>query len=169
MKYFYPEGQFAVAMYFALVGCGLCMLYDIFRIKREFFGSSGIVLFVDDLLYTVICAFCTVLGILRINSGNVRWYETFFALSGFVLYRITLSRLFTGFFFFLSRLVKRLFSVVISFIFKVICPVMKPVRCLVVFVKTHINECILKIKLFNYKISFLRKLRKVSLKTGENK
>lgn len=167
MEYFYPEGQWIVALYFALVGSALCLVYDVFRIKREFFGSSRFVLFLDDLLYTFICTVCVILGILKINSGSVRWYETFFALLGFVLYRITLSRIVTGFFFFLSRIIKKMLSATLCVFVKIVRPLLKPVRKFYTFINERKNVCVQQIILFNYKTAFLRKMRKVSLKTGD--
>ena len=167
MEYFYPEHQWLVVLYFFLVGSVLCLLYDLFRIKREFFGSSRVVLFIDDFLYTLLCTICVILGILKINSGNVRWYELFFALSGFVLYRVTFSRLITGFFFFLSRLVKRFLSALISVVIKILLPFVIPFVKLYQLAKKLNKELSKRILLFKYEILFIRKLCKVSLKTGE--
>ncbi len=162
MQYFYPEGQLLVSLYFALVGAGLCMLYDIFRIKRAFFGSARIVVFFDDFLYMLMCALVVIVGILKINSGNVRWYEIVFACVGFFLYRVTLSRIVMAFFFMLSRMLKRTLRCLCSAMLKILRPLLLPLKKLLGYCAC-IAECIhIKLLLEKYKVIMMRKIKLIS-------
>ncbi len=159
MRYFYPEGQLYVALYFAIVGAALCLLYDVFRIKREFFGSARLIVFFDDFVYMLICALVIVVGILKINSGNVRWYETVFACAGFFLYRATVSRVVIAFFFMLSRMLKRFIKILVQFVSKIFKPLLRPLEKLVCLVKKLVRCVYVTLVFEKYKIEMMRKIK----------
>ncbi len=159
MRYFYPEGQFYVAMYFAIVGAALCLLYDIFRIKREFLGSARLVVFFDDLAYMLICSLVIVVAILKINAGNVRWYETVFACAGFFLYRATVSRVVTAFFCMLSRVIKRFLKMFVRFLSKVFKPLLRPFVKFLRFLIKHMRSICMSLVLEIYKFRMMTKIK----------
>ena len=127
MQIYYPENQKIVFLYFLAVGVFLGIVFDVLRIKREFFGTSRLVLFFDDLAYMLFCTCVLILGVFRVNNGNLRWFEFFSPCIGFLAYRATLSKLVIKFFFFLSRLIKRIFRAVCNFLLRILKTVFKPV------------------------------------------
>ena len=127
MQIYYPENQKIVFLYFLAVGVFLGIVFDVLRIKREFFGTSRLVLFFDDLAYMLFCTCVLILGVFRVNNGNLRWFEFFSPCIGFLAYRATLSKLVIKFFFFLSRLIKRIFRAVCIFLLRILKTIFKPV------------------------------------------
>lgn len=127
MQIYYPENQKIVFLYFFAVGVFLGIVFDVLRIKREFFGTSRLVLFFDDLAYMLFCTCVLILGVFRVNNGNLRWFEFFSPCIGFLAYRATLSKLVIKFFFFLSRLIKRIFRAVCNFLLRILKTIFKPV------------------------------------------
>ena len=125
MEIYYPGGQEIVFLYSVFVGAGLGALYDVFKIKREFFGTSKAVLFADDLLFMLTSAVILIFGVFKINSGNLRWYEFLCPGLGFVAYRMTLSRLVIAFFCFISRKLKQLIRFVARMIKAALLPFVK--------------------------------------------
>lgn len=122
MYIFYAPNQELVFLYSLFVGVILGILYDIFRIKREFFGSNRALLFVDDVIYMLFCSIILILGILKVNSGKLRWYELLCPAAGFIVYRFTISKIVIKFFFFLSRTIKKCFLFCIHLLWKIIKP-----------------------------------------------
>ena len=127
MQIYYPENQKIVFLYFFAVGVFLGIVFDVLRIKREFFGTSRLVLFFDDFAYMLFCTCVLILGVFRVNNGNLRWFEFFSPCIGFLAYRATLSKLVIKFFFFLSRLIKRIFRAVCNFLLRILKTIFKPV------------------------------------------
>ena len=105
-----------------LLGAGLGMIYDVFRITRVFLGVHysrrmakrlrnisfpllpkrgerresrllGPVIFLQDLIFCVFCGISLVLLFYEVNSGKFRLSATFCVGGGFLLYRVTLGRI----------------------------------------------------------------------------
>lgn len=126
MQIYYPENQRTVFLYFLAVGVFLGVVFDVLRIKREFFGTSRLVLFFDDLAYMLFGTCVLILGVFRVNNGNLRWFEFFSPCIGFLVYRSTVSKLVIRFFFFLSRMIKRIFRIVCDFAVRILKILFKP-------------------------------------------
>ena len=126
MQIYYPENQRTVFLYFLAVGVFLGVVFDVLRIKREFFGTSRLVLFFDDLAYMLFGTCVLILGVFRVNNGNLRWFELFSPCIGFLVYRSTVSKLVIRFFFFLSRIIKRIFRIVCDFAVRILKILFKP-------------------------------------------
>lgn len=164
MQYFYPEGQLLVALYFAVVGILLSLLNDIFKIKRIFFGTNTVVLFVDDLLYMFLCSIVVVVCILKINSGLVRWYEVLFSCVGFILYRLTVSRIIIRFFVFVSRLIKRMLKGCIELFLKLFKPLLLPLRKIYSIINNKLLQIYIAWVIEKNKRIMIRKIKAVSRK-----
>ena len=80
-----------VFLWSLLLGAGLGLLYDFFRILRLAIRWNSFWIFIQDLLYWFICAVATFFYIFATNSGEVRWYIFFGALCGAGIYFVTLS------------------------------------------------------------------------------
>ena len=94
MAILFGRDQLPVFLSFLVCGALEGILYDVLKIKRRIFGAPYVVLFVDDLLFTLSCAILVIFNAFAFNDGNLKWYELPFLTAGFVIYRLTLSRLF---------------------------------------------------------------------------
>ena len=92
------------ALYACLVGMGLGVLYDFFRIFRavrgevetDHFLRTGIQLvwiFIEDMLYALLCAAVVIVFVFHVNQGRIRGFMLLSAGIGFWLYYITVGRL----------------------------------------------------------------------------
>lgn len=73
------------------MGCVFCLLYDCFRILRIINNYSKTAIFIQDILYWIICAFlCCCFLIIRC-SGEIRGYVLVGSLLGWIIFRLTLS------------------------------------------------------------------------------
>ncbi len=86
-------GQYYTTLISLLVGGGLCLLYDCFRIVRAAWRWDGVAVFVQDVVYCVIAAAVTYGMLLVRCSGVVRIYPLIGEVCGFVICRFTVSRL----------------------------------------------------------------------------
>ena len=75
-----------------LLGAGLMLLYDVFRILRLAFPAPAPVVFLQDLLYCGICAVSTFLFMVSANDGQVRIFILLGEILGMVFCAFTFSR-----------------------------------------------------------------------------
>lgn len=78
-------------LYSCLLGAGLGLLYDLFRISRIAFPSPVAVVLVEDILYFGLCAVATFLFIMAQNYGQIRWFILAGELIGWVVYYLTVG------------------------------------------------------------------------------
>lgn len=71
----------------------LCLIYDFFRILRIAFKSKTITVFFEDLLFFFICGVVTYCVLLLRCSGRLRFFIFAGEVIGFIIIRLTLSRL----------------------------------------------------------------------------
>ncbi len=125
-------------------GGALCLLYDVIRATRVLFGISPAVgvmradklfvlkviyLFISDFAFCIVCAVTFLLLAYYTNGGLVRGLSLASAAVGFVLIRLTVSRLFTFLLFkavlgvrwLLRKMVKPLFLLYHLTLGKIIC------------------------------------------------
>lgn len=80
-----------------LLSCGLgaicCFVYDIIRSVRKVCLNSILAITITDILLWIIYAFITFLFMIARTKGEVRGYVLFGELFGFVLFRISISKL----------------------------------------------------------------------------
>lgn len=110
---FSPNQHIVIAGMF-VVGFFLGFIYDLLKIKRIVFGSCFLVLFIDDILFSFFSLFAFMLSAFVLNSGIVRWFELFCLIFGFVVYRLSISRLVIGLTNCLVRFIKRVIYVLLS-------------------------------------------------------
>ncbi len=102
-----------LALWAAMAGAFLCGVYDIlraFRISRSV-KSKGIFLFIWDFLFCMLATVCMLLLFFNLTYGKARVYAFAFCGLGFVLWRITLGRLFTALLIRLIGWLSRLFEI----------------------------------------------------------
>lgn len=76
-----------------LLGVGLGVLFDLFRIFRLIFPMPKLMSLCVDILYGMIAGVLSFLLFLYTMSGQLRFFALTGELSGFVLYHLTLGRL----------------------------------------------------------------------------
>ena len=95
-----------------LLGVILCLKYDIFRAYRKIKKPTVIGVFIQDVLYFLICAVLTFLLMIITTSGQVRGYIFIGIVIGFAICRISLSVLFFKILVVLFGAVAKIFKVV---------------------------------------------------------
>lgn len=88
--------QTALAVWSVAVGGMLCAVYDVFRVFRLRRAQNKILLFFCDFLFCVFAAISMLILFFNLTYGKVRVYSFVFALVGFMLWRVTVSKLFTA-------------------------------------------------------------------------
>ena len=91
MNIFYPPGQGKVFVIMLFFGVAIGFLYDLFKIKRRLFGQNKLILFFDDLIFSLLFVVLFLFTVFVANNGIFRWFEVVFSGIGFALYRITIS------------------------------------------------------------------------------
>ncbi|MBQ2676343.1 MAG: spore cortex biosynthesis protein YabQ [Clostridia bacterium] len=111
-------GNTDIATFFIsmIVGVGLCLLYDVFRIIRLANKPDTVSGFVQDISFFVMAALVTFFNILVRCSGEIRWFVLLGELLGAICCRLTLSRLIMA----ISKGIIRFVKAVISLIDKLI-------------------------------------------------
>lgn len=85
--------QILTLLYSLCLGVILCVYYDIFRAFHKAGFDSPFQVFIGDILYCVTAAFATFLFLLSRTNGEIRGYVLVTALVGFIITRLTLSKL----------------------------------------------------------------------------
>ncbi len=74
-----------------ILGIVLGVLYDIFRIIRMVINSKSIAIFIGDIIYFIISGIITFIFVLKINSGQSRFYIMAGEGIGWIAYHLTLG------------------------------------------------------------------------------
>ncbi len=85
--------QYYTTLSALLVGAALCLIYDFFRIIRMLRRWSSVSVFFQDVLYWIIVSIAVYGMLLVCCNGVARFYPIASALCGFLVCRLTLSRL----------------------------------------------------------------------------
>ena len=93
MNILFTPNQQVVFVVMLFLGCAEGVLFDLFKIKRMIFGNSSLLLFFDDVFFSVFSVINFIVIVFAFNYGIVRWYEFFACFIGFVVYRKTISKL----------------------------------------------------------------------------
>jgi len=129
------QKELAIFLLWAMIaGSFLGIVYDLFRIRRSIFLKCSISkkikhlefiwVFLEDLLFFMICGITVCITVFYLNSGKIRGIAVFSSLVGFVLYRFTVGNLFVrlvnSFAVFLYNILCKVYYVTLLPIFKVI-------------------------------------------------
>lgn len=102
-----------------ILGVIFSAIYDVFRALRRAGLNSFIATFIADIIYWIVIAFLTFLFLLARTKGEIRGYVLIAALIGFLVFRITLSKLLFKFLSFIFcqtvKLYKQIHNVFYSF------------------------------------------------------
>lgn len=91
-----------------LLGAGIGVLYDVFRILRIAFKHGRIITIAEDLLFWILSAVITFFFLLLFSEGQVRVYILLGELLGFTVYYFSLGCLVMRFSEWIIHLIKRL-------------------------------------------------------------
>ena len=83
--------QLLIFGYSCVLGAGLGLLYDFFRIIRMMINPRNIAVFIQDVIYFIISGIITFLFVLGFNSGEARFYILAGEGIGWIIYHITLG------------------------------------------------------------------------------
>ncbi len=86
--------QTSLALWAFVTGVFLCAVYDVFRVLRLRRKANGLVLFLADFAFCLICTVATLVLFFNLSFGKVRIYAFVFAVLGFLLWRKTVGLLF---------------------------------------------------------------------------
>ena len=59
---------------FSIIGIIIGFLFDVFRAIRKAFKTSDIITFAQDLLFLICSGSLIVLGIIKLNNGEIRFF-----------------------------------------------------------------------------------------------
>ncbi|MDR2655865.1 MAG: spore cortex biosynthesis protein YabQ [Oscillospiraceae bacterium] len=85
--------QALIFLYSLILGAGLGVFYEIFRILRIAFKPNAIALFIQDVIFFAALAGATFVFLLAVNDGKPRWFLLFGEGSGFAAYYFTIGKL----------------------------------------------------------------------------
>ena len=88
----HSQDQVITLLWSAVLGALLCMFYDVFRAWRRINKSNAVSVAVQDIFFWLISAIVTFLFMLARTCGEIRFFVFAGLISGFVLFRLSLSR-----------------------------------------------------------------------------
>ncbi len=91
-----------------IFGAAFCLFYDLLRAYRSVLSCSTLTVFFQDIFFWLVVALTTFLLMLALCSGEIRAYICFAEIFGFLVCRLTVSKLF---FFVIAFILKKLISV----------------------------------------------------------
>jgi hypothetical protein len=151
MNIFFPPHQEKVFVIMLIFGVISGVLFDLFRVKRHLLGENSVILFADDLIFSLLTLLLFLFTVFVANNGIFRWYEVLFSLIGFWLYRLTLSKTLIFVSFKVIDFVKKLLGIAafpVKLIFSILFVLISPVKQLII-------RCIIKQKIIKFSKNFL--------------
>lgn len=122
MNYFSQEEVFLL---FFIIGLIIGLIFDFFKVLRKAFKTSDLVTFIEDLLFLFMSGSLIVFGIIKLNSGEVRFYLFLGMFFGILIYSLTISKLYVIILYEFVRICKKIvmfiiqmFKNIFTFIFK---------------------------------------------------
>ena len=90
------------------LGAFLSAVYDIFRLARLIREQKGVILFINDFVYSIIAALCMTVLFFNLSYGRMRAFAFAFVIVGFLIWRISVGKIFMLLMSRLIRLIKRI-------------------------------------------------------------
>ena len=113
MEILFGRNQLPVVISFFVCGIIVGVFCDLLRIKRYILFNTAVIIFLDDIIFFILCTIIIVFNAYCFNDGNMKWFEIPVMIVGFTLYRKTLSPLFIKGCFKVINMAKRVFYVVV--------------------------------------------------------
>ena len=150
----YLAEQTALFMQSILLGGAFGLLYDAFQITRIAVPTARWVVFIEDVLFFLICAASTFLFMMRAMQGEVRFFILLGGAIGMVLYFYSLSILIMGISEAIIRVIKAILRLIYRWIlfptwklfYNIVLFIIRPARFLGLQIKKTIQRCKFSLK-----------------------
>lgn len=117
MKTFSQEEIFLL---FFIIGIIIGLIFDFFKVLRKSFKTKDLTTFIEDLLFLIISGAIIILGIIKLNGGEVRFYLFLGIFFGVLIYSLTISNLYVIILYEFVRICKKVFSIFSKIFFKIL-------------------------------------------------
>ena len=122
--------QLTVFFFAIVLGLFLGVLNDVFRFLRFLGINSRVAVFIQDIVFMIICAVVSFLFAIAYNRGEVRLFAVFGELLGLLLFRYTVGLVTGKLFRFIAIAIKKVIKLgkaIIKFNIRIIIKLFKPV------------------------------------------
>ena len=89
----YTFSQEQIFIFFFIIGVVIGLLFDIFRVLRKSFKTPDFITLIEDISYLSIVGLLIIYSIIKLNSGDIRFYIFIAIFLGILIYSLTISRL----------------------------------------------------------------------------
>lgn len=145
------SGDFLTLLLAVLLGTALCLIYDILRALRENKRHTTAAMFIEDIIFCVVAAFCVFILQLVRSFGEMRWFIFFGLAVGFIVCRMTASRIFVKLFGFIIVFV----TAAIRFISdKIITPLQSACKKLCTFLRKIFKKLLQSLYSLRYNVIY---------------
>lgn len=104
--------QIYTFLWATVLGAAFCMLYDLFRARRRTGEENAALMSAEDILFSIFAAVITFLFLLVFCCGQIRAFVLLGEALGFILCRLTVSRIWLKLSESVFRVLRRFFSFV---------------------------------------------------------
>ncbi|MDF2566818.1 MAG: yabQ [Oscillospiraceae bacterium] len=158
--------QSLIFLYSCVLGIGLGIVYDIFRIIRLAIKTGPIIIFIQDTIYFMVAAFSTFTFLLFFTDGQIRVYVLIGEFLGWILYYFTMGKLVIN----ASKFIIKIIKIIFKWIYKIF---IRPFVIIFSYIYHKICELFVNISRIFKKVSqkrkFLLKKKAVLLYNLNNK
>jgi spore cortex biosynthesis protein YabQ len=112
--------QEQVFLLFIIIGFIIGILYDTFKAFRKSIKVPDIVTFVQDTIFMTLSGTLIILGVIKINNGEIRFFLFLGIFFGILIYLLTISNLYVIILYEFIEVCKKIFKIPIICIKKLI-------------------------------------------------
>lgn len=112
--FFTASEQMMLFLWSVVIGAGLGVVYELFRIVRLTFPHGSVAVFFEDVLFSLIWGFVMFVFVMEFGRGNLRFFYIIGNAVGFILYLVTLGNI-------VNRIMRGIIGAlkkIVSFIFR---------------------------------------------------
>lgn len=147
------SGQLLTFLQAMGIGCALWVVFDVFRILRMMGKRATVLIYIQDIVFFLLCGAVTYLFMLRSSSGEIRAFVLLGEILGAILYNFTIS-----------VLIRKIAQAIITFIGRYILhPIGHFLKNCVKFFKKKSRAPVGHVKKFGHRIKFFLKQTGVML------
>ena len=110
----YTQGQLFI--FFFIIGMCIGIIYDIFRVIRKNFKTKDFVTQIEDVIFLIFCGALTLISIIELNNGEVRFYLFIAIFFGILLYFLTFRKVCVIIIIVIVKFCKNLFKFILKII-----------------------------------------------------
>ena len=151
--------------YAVIWGFELACFYDGLLIFRNTIRHKDIVIYMEDFIYWIFCAFFVFEHLYEIGDGYIRWYIALGVGIGMILYKLTLSKWIVKIVSYISNKIKEIILKVIIFLMKPFYMLFSKLNKFIKYGKHRIKSAF---RLFKKKLTLAVKMLKIALGKGKS-